>query len=72
MKKAEMREKMAELLDRLPLIVQNCEDYAQIYPGKNTLRRRIEELYIQIVGAIEDMVRWYTQKASSKRRSLRA
>ncbi|KAF2247055.1 hypothetical protein BU26DRAFT_520326 [Trematosphaeria pertusa] len=57
---------MAELLDRLPLIVQNCEDYAQIYPGKNTLRRRIEELYIQIVGAIEDMVRWYTQKASKR------
>lgn len=65
MKKAEMREKMADILNELPLTIQECEDYAQLYPGKNSLRKRIEELYIQLVGAIEDMVRWYTAKSFS-------
>jgi predicted nucleic acid-binding protein len=66
MKKAEYRDKMADILNELPLTIQECEDYAQIYPGKNTMRLRIEELYIQLVGAIEDMIRWYTQKSLSR------
>ncbi|KAJ4291996.1 hypothetical protein N0V90_009895 [Kalmusia sp. IMI 367209] len=70
MKKAERRQKMAELLERLPMAVQNAEDYAHIYPGRNTLRSCIGELYIQIVGAIEDMIRWYLQK--SPKRGLKA
>jgi len=63
MKKIEMREKMADILNELPMTVQECEDYARIYQGKNSLRVRIEDLYIQLVGAIEDMIRWYTEKS---------
>lgn len=64
-KKSEIREKMAEILDELPMIVQECEDYAQLYHGNNSLRRRIEELYIELVDVIADMVRWYSQGSIS-------
>ncbi|KAF2647421.1 hypothetical protein K491DRAFT_310216 [Lophiostoma macrostomum CBS 122681] len=66
MKKAEYRDKVADILNELPLTIQECEDYTQIYPGKTNLRLRIEDLYIQLVGAIEDMIRWYTQKSLSR------
>lgn len=66
MKKAERRERMAELLERLPSVVQDAEQYAHMYPGANNLRSVIEELYIQFVGAIDDMIRWYLEKPLSR------
>jgi len=65
MKKAEMRENIADLLDQLPDTLQSCEDYAAVYPGKNTLRNRIEDLYIRIVEAIETLIIWYSKKSLS-------
>jgi hypothetical protein len=66
---AEIREMIAQLLEELPDFVQDCEDYAKIYPGKNMLRVRVNELYIELLGALEEVVRWYTNSTISTRSS---
>lgn len=64
-KKTEIRQKMADVLNELPMVVQECEDYAQMYQGDNSLKRCTEKLYIELVDVIADMVRWYTQSSFS-------
>ena len=66
MKKAERRQQMAELLERLPLVHKDAEEFERIYPGANSLRCCVEQLYIQILGAIEDMIRWFLEKPLSR------
>jgi hypothetical protein len=63
---AEVREMIAQLLEELPDFVRDCEDYAKIYPGKNMLRVRVNELYTELLGALEEVVRWYTNSTISK------
>lgn len=60
---AEIREKMAELMEELPEDVDDCGDYSRIYHGRAgiALKRSVEELYMNILAALEDFVRWYMQ-----------
>ena len=63
---AEIREKMAELLDEVPDYVILCDSYNRIYPGQNTLLYLSQELYINLLRALEDVVKWYTQPSISQ------
>lgn len=71
MKKAERRKRMAELLERFPLLVQETEDYVHLYPQARKLTSCIERLYIEIIGAIEEMIQWYLERPLSKHDLLR-
>lgn len=62
---AEVREMIAELLEDLPDFVKDCEDYAKLYPGQNMLKVRVNELYMELLGALEEVVKWYTNSAWS-------
>ena len=63
---SEVREKMAELMDELPDDIEECEDYSLIYRGSNMLRQRVEELYVDLLAAMEDFVNWYMQGTASR------
>jgi hypothetical protein len=65
---SEIREKMAELMEELPDDVVDCEDYSHIYQGKAgvVLKQRVEDLYVNILLALEDVVKWYGQGTLSK------
>lgn len=66
MRHADIREKMADLLDELPTFVEECENYKRIYPGSKSLQWYVEELYISLLRAMEDVVLWYTQSSISE------
>ena len=58
---SEIVEKMAELMTELPDVVESCEQYSDIYPGRNELQQRVKDLYIDILAALEYFVKWYMQ-----------
>jgi hypothetical protein len=62
---AEVRETIAQLLDELPEFVKDSEDYRKLYPGRNMLQVRVNDLYMELLGALEEIVRWYTQPSIS-------
>jgi len=62
---SEVREAMADLLDELPNFVKDCEDYMKVYRGRNMLRVRVNELYIELLAALESIVKWYTKPSRS-------
>jgi len=60
---AEIREKMAELLKEVPEIVNQCEQYQTLYPGRNTIQLCVNDIYINLLLALEEIIRWYTQSS---------
>ncbi|RYF35693.1 MAG: hypothetical protein EOO38_28710, partial [Cytophagaceae bacterium] len=66
MKHAGVREKMAVLLEELPEIVDVCEQYMEIYPGKNSLMLCVNEIYMAVLLALEHMMDWYKKPSRSK------
>lgn len=62
---AEVRETMADLLDGLPGFVEDCEGYMALYPELPALKFVVNELYIELLGALENIVTWYTQPSRS-------
>ncbi|KAF2733938.1 hypothetical protein EJ04DRAFT_553012 [Polyplosphaeria fusca] len=58
---SEIREKMTELMNELPDDIEDSEDYARMYGGSKLLRQRVEDLYVDILSALEYIVKWYTQ-----------
>ena len=56
---------IAELLEELPDFAKDCEDYLKIYPGQNMLKVRVNELYAELIGALEEIVKWYTHSLMS-------
>ncbi|KAF2122821.1 hypothetical protein BDV96DRAFT_593310 [Lophiotrema nucula] len=66
---SDIRKKMAELMEKLPELVQDTEEYLEIY-GSEQLRRLAELLYADIMQTLEYIVEWYLQK--SWERSLKA
>jgi len=63
---AEIREKMAELLKEVPEIVNQCEQYQTLYPGRNTIQLCVNDIYINLLLALEEILRWYTQSSLSE------
>jgi hypothetical protein len=66
MKHTEVREKMATLLEDLPDIVEECEQYSEIYPGRDALHLCVNEVYVVVLMALEDMIHWYEQSWASE------
>jgi hypothetical protein len=64
MRHAEVRENMADLLNELPNFIQDCEDYVALYKGQNMLKLRVHEFYIELLSALEGIVKWYTQSSA--------
>ncbi|KAL9094034.1 MAG: hypothetical protein Q9165_003704 [Trypethelium subeluteriae] len=58
---SEIREKIVELMEELPQDIGNCEEYSRMYPGRNELRIRVEELYVDLLSTLEEFVNWYMQ-----------
>jgi hypothetical protein len=64
-KYSELREKFTELLLELPDIVDECEQYSTLYPGRNTIQLCVNEVYLRLLQALEDVARWMVQKPRS-------
>ncbi|KAI4673643.1 uncharacterized protein J4E88_008699 [Alternaria novae-zelandiae] len=60
---SEVRERMAELLEEVPEIVNLCEQYQTLYPGRNTMQLRVNDVYTNLLIALEAIVDWYKQSA---------
>jgi len=65
LKHSEVREKFAELLQELPDIVDECEQYGKLYSGRNTIQLCVNEVYLRLLQALDDVARWMMQKSSS-------
>jgi hypothetical protein len=63
---AEVRERMAELLTEVPEIVNQCEQYQTLYPGRNTIKLCINDIYINLLLALQEILGWYTQSSWSE------
>ena len=63
---SEVRERMAELLEEVPEIVNLCEQYQTLYPGRNTIQLRVNDVYTNLLIALEAIVDWYKQSSWSK------
>ncbi|KAI9695093.1 MAG: hypothetical protein M1820_008918 [Bogoriella megaspora] len=61
MRHEEIREKMDEVMEELPIVVESCEEYLNIYPDIDELQGHVEELYIDLLSTLEDFVKWYMQ-----------
>ncbi|KAI4639382.1 hypothetical protein J4E93_009210 [Alternaria ventricosa] len=68
---AAVRERMAELLREVPDVVNQCEQYQTLYPGQNTIQLCINDIYHNLLVALEAIVEWYKQSAWSKWATLR-
>jgi len=64
-KHSELREKFAELLQELPDIVGACEEYSEAYPGRYAMQLRVNEVYLCLLQALEDVAHWLRQKSRS-------
>jgi hypothetical protein len=54
-----MHAKMSELLEDIPFFVNKCRDYSEVYARRNFLLQCIYDVYIDILTALEYMIRWY-------------
>lgn len=66
MEHSKMHARMADVLEDVPFVVHKCEQYMELYPGRNTLLQYIHEIYLGIFMVLEDMVHWYEQSTKSK------
>ena len=62
----EVRERMAQLLVEVPETVTLCEQYLEIYPGRNTVQLCVNDIYTNLLVALEAIVEWYRQSSWSK------
>jgi len=63
---ATIRERMADLLREVPDVVNQCEQYQTLYPGQNTIQLCINDIYHNLLVALEAIVEWYKQSGWSK------
>ena len=63
---AEVRKEMAQLLVELPEIVNQCENYETHYPGRNTIQLLVNDIYINLLLALESILEWYTRSSWSE------
>lgn len=61
-----IREKMADLLKEVPEVVNLCEQYQTLYPGRNTMQLCVNEVYTNMLMALEEILGWYTQSSLSE------
>jgi hypothetical protein len=66
MRHSEIREKFTCLLEQLPDIVDKCKQYNKLYSRRNSLLGCIHDVYVHVLLALEDMIRWYEQPKRSK------
>ena len=63
---SEVRERMADLLRKVPEIVNQCEQYQTLYPGRSTIQLCMNDIYINLLIALEAILEWYKQSSWSK------
>jgi hypothetical protein len=63
---SEVREKMADLLQEVPEIVKQCEQYQTLYPGHNTIQLCVNDIYTNLLIALEAILEWYKQSSWSE------
>ena len=61
-----VRKTMAELLREVPEVVLQCEQYQTLYPGRKTIQLCVNEIYANLLVALEAVIVWYKQNSSSK------
>lgn len=62
---SDARERMADLFDSIPTIVSDCEDYVGLYRKQHRLQLHVDNIYIALLSAMEDMICWYTKSSKS-------
>jgi hypothetical protein len=65
-KHSEVREKMADLLQDVPEVVSLCEQYQRLYPWRNSIQLCVNEVYTNLLMALEAILNWYKQSSLSK------
>jgi hypothetical protein len=63
---SEVRERMADLLREVPEVVSQCEQYQTLYPGRNTIQLCVNDIYTNLLIALEAILEWYKQSSWSK------
>ncbi|KAI4657106.1 uncharacterized protein J4E79_007722 [Alternaria viburni] len=56
---------MAQLLVEVPEAVILCEQYLEIYPGRNIIQLFVNDIYTNLLLALKEILRWYIQYAWS-------
>ena len=62
----QVRERMAQLLVEVPEAVILCEQYLEIYPGRNIIQLFVNDIYTNLLLALKEILRWYIQYAWSE------
>ena len=63
---SQVRERMADLLQEVPEVVNKCEQYQTLYPGRNTIQLCVNDIYTNLLIALEKIIDWYKQSSWSK------
>ncbi|KAF2420749.1 hypothetical protein EJ08DRAFT_702341 [Tothia fuscella] len=61
---ADIRDMISNVLDEMPDVVIDCKEYLAIYAHEMELRSRVGELYIDVLAAFEDILRWYNERTT--------
>ncbi|KAF8249984.1 hypothetical protein K440DRAFT_659956 [Wilcoxina mikolae CBS 423.85] len=67
---SKVRGDLAQLVDDLPNKLQDIEDYLQIHPSEKKIHHATVQLYLKILVALEEAVRYYTEKAARHVKSV--
>ena len=63
---SEVRKRMADLLREVPEVVNMCEQYQTLYGPGNTIQLCVNDIYTNLLVALEAIVEWYRQSSWSK------
>jgi hypothetical protein len=57
--RSDIVEKMGDVMGELPGIINDCEDYEAMYAETTVLRTCVDDIYCELMLALQYIVNWY-------------